>query len=43
MNSNQSLEKLFDMVDETMEISNLVFRTKMQIALAYLALQGRLP
>lgn len=27
-------------INEAMEISNLVFRTKMQVALAYLALQG---
>ncbi|CAB1056926.1 Uncharacterized deacetylase [Olavius sp. associated proteobacterium Delta 1] len=30
-------------INEAMEISNLVFRTKMQMALAYLALQGRMP
>jgi acetylornithine deacetylase/succinyl-diaminopimelate desuccinylase-like protein len=30
-------------INEAMEISNLVFRTKMQIALAYLALQGSMP
>lgn len=30
-------------INESMEISNLVFRTKMQIALAYLTLQGSMP